>query len=116
MIGAKVEGTHTRDYTFRTGSLAYGWSHAPLAEKDIDNDYLNRTDVYHANLFHNADWSDRLSSALNLDFVYNRNRYRQATAETIRANGWKQKAVGRGIGRLPRVSWRSITALPPVCR
>ena len=31
VIGAKVEGTHTRDYTFRTGSLAYGWSHAPLA-------------------------------------------------------------------------------------
>lgn len=96
VIGTKVEGTHTRDYTFRTGSLAYGWSHAPLAEKDIDNDYLNRTDVYHANLFHNADWSNRLSSALNLDFVYNRNRYRQATAETSSGERLETESHGKG--------------------
>ena len=67
-----------------------------MAEKDIDNDYLNRTDVYHANLFHNADWSNRLSSALNLDFVYNRNRYRQATAETSSGERLETESHGKG--------------------
>ena len=95
-IGLKVEGTHTREYVFRAGRLDYGFADAALAYKEIANDYHNGTDVYHANLFYNAEWSDKLSSALNLDYVHNGNRYRQETAEEGSAGRLDTESHGRG--------------------
>ena len=97
-VGLKAEGTHTREYVYRTGGLAYGFAGTQLAQKAISNDYHNGTDVYHANLFYNAEWSDKLSSALNLDYVHNRNRYRQATAES--GSGGQLDTESQGTGKL----------------
>ena len=97
-VGLKAEGTHTREYVYRTGGLAYGFAGTQLAQKAISNDYHNGTDVYHANLFYNAKWSDKLSSALNLDYVHNRNRYRQATVES--GSGGQLDTESQGTGKL----------------
>lgn len=81
IVGFNLDGSITKDEIERYSDLDYLVNDKMNNEKNIDNDYDNKTTFTHVNLFYNANWQKHLSTELNLDYVNNKNNYDQNTIE-----------------------------------
>lgn len=81
-FGAEWNASTNSDKEYRLSPFEYLNNEVLIQHTDIANDYKNKTDYNHVNLFYNGTWSERFSTALNLDYARNKNDYHQETDET----------------------------------
>lgn len=81
-VGIEWNASDNTDKERRGSTLDYSLNEEAMQHTGIFNRYRNRTRYDHLNAFHNGNWTDRLSTELNLDYASNRNEYHQKTDET----------------------------------
>lgn len=81
-IGIEWSASNNKDKEHRNSILDYILNEVSAQNTEILNDYRNRTKYNHINIFHNGQWSKRLSTEFNLDYANNKNEYHQDTNET----------------------------------
>lgn len=86
VTGLEYDGNYLKGDTYRKTLLDYWENQKREKQLDIDiNNPADKTNYDHINLYHNAIWSSKLRSDLNLDYVYSHNSKLQTNDETNRA-------------------------------
>ncbi len=96
IIGIEWDGNANENKERRFTSLDYLKQNDLVKSLDINNKYTNDVSYNHANVFYNATFTKKLEFGLNLDYVYNHNRYHQNTIETEQVDETNTLNVGRG--------------------
>lgn len=81
-IGIEWDASSDKDSEHRSSMLDYNLNGRQIQLSNIANDYQNNIKFNHLNIFHNAQWSQKISTELNLDYASNTNKYKQNTYET----------------------------------
>lgn len=82
IAGVSYDGYHNTWVSPGDALHIYSKNGLEFQRTHILSDYHNDMDYAHINTFYNAEWTNRLRTALNLDYVGNSNNYRQLTDET----------------------------------
>lgn len=81
IAGASYDGYHNIWLSPGDALHVYSKNGQEFQRTRILSDYHNDMDYAHVNTFYNAEWTQRLHTALNLDYVGNSSDYRQLTDE-----------------------------------
>ena len=82
LAGISYDGYHNTWMSPGDGLHIYSKNGQEFQRTHIVSDYHNDMDYAHVNTFYNAEWTQRLHTTLNLDYVRNSSDYRQLTDET----------------------------------
>lgn len=97
-IGIEWNTSYKKAVDNRLSTLGYEKNGTPVENIDIRDDYQNKTNYNHVNLFHNGNWGENLSTEFNLDFVGNSNSYHQSAEE--KSAGTPSLTVSNGDSHL----------------
>jgi len=82
IAGVSYDGYHNTWLSPGDALHIYSKNGQEFQRTHILSDYHNDMDYAHVNTFYNAEWTNRLRTALNLDYAGNSSDYRQLTDET----------------------------------
>ena len=97
-LGIEWDASSNKLTEYRFTGLDYLKSHDLIKHIDVNNSYTNRVYYNHVNAFYNVSFSKILNLDVNLDYVYNHNRYNQNTIE--KSNVEDANTTNKGVGTI----------------
>ncbi len=94
-VGMEWDASSNKDRERRASLLDYMQNSEQTQTTGIANDYQNKINFNHLNIFHNGKWNKSLSTELNLDYASNNNDYWQNTDETTNGMTTQTLSIGK---------------------